>query len=151
MLTPDGIEDRLEDFDRGAALGDRTRGDQRVTIAVGCCALDDGDRARRLARAHLAFYVGGMGTFYRDALARQGHEAVAHDVAAKWGSGEREAAMAAISDDLLDELGAAGTPERAQRLLGRFEAVDGVDSVSVAFPRGADLAAMRATMASLAP
>lgn len=151
MFTRDGLRERLEDFDRGVELGGRDRSAQRVTLSVPCCALQDGERARRLAREHLAFYIGSMGTYYREALGRQGHEELAHDIAAKWGSGEREAAMAAISDELLDSLGAVGTPERAREQLARFEAIDGVDSVSVSFPRGAELEEIEATLDVLAP
>lgn len=151
MFTDGGLEARLADYRRGVELGGQERGTLRVTFAVPCCALDDGDRARRLARQSLAFYVGAMGTYYRDSLARQGHHDLAHDIAAKWGSGEREAAMAAITDELLDALSATGTPGHARAQLERFEAIDGVDAVSVAFPRGADRADAVATMEALAP
>lgn len=151
MLTPDGVRDRLEDFHRGGELGDRDRTDQRVTYSISCCAIEDAERAERLSRQHLAFYVGAMGTYYREALARQGYEEVAHDIAAKWGSGEREAAMAAIPDGLLRELGVAGRPGEAREQLARFESIDGVDAVSVSFPRGAELDEIEATLEALAP
>jgi len=86
-----------------------------------CCALDDRERARYLARELIAFYLGAMGTFYREALARQGHEATATTVATRWANGEREAA------------------------------IDGVDAVSVGFPRIAEHAEMVQTVEALAP
>ena len=151
MLTRDGMADRIEDLERGAELAGRDPGDVRVMRTVGCCALDDGEHARELARQHLAFYVGAMGTFYRDSLARQGHDDVAHEIAERWAEGEREAAMAAISDDLLDSLAAAGTPDRVRELLAEWEAVDGIDAVSISFPRGASLDEIDATLEALAP
>jgi coenzyme F420-dependent oxidoreductase len=151
MHTGDGLRARLADYQRGVELGGRDRGRLRVTFSVPGCALDDGNRARQLARQSLAFYVGGMGTYYRDSLARQGYEELAHDIAAKWGSGEREAAMAAITADLLDELGAVGTPDHARTQLNRFAAIDGVDAVSVTFPRGAERDEVILTMEALAP
>ncbi len=151
MLTRDGIRDRLEDLRRGAELGGRDPDDVRVTFSVPCCALEDGERARDLARGHLAFYVGAMGTYYRESLARQGYEETADEIAANYASGDREAAMAAISDDLLDALGAVGTPEHAREQLERFEAIDGLDAVSVSFPRGADLEDIDATLEAMAP
>ena len=151
MLTRDGLRDRLDDLHRGAELGGRNPDDVRVTFSVPCCALEDGERARKLARQHTAFYVGAMGTYYRDSLARQGYGEVADEIAAKWSSGEREAAMAAISDDLLDSLGAVGSPDHARAQLEKFEAMDGVDAVSVSFPRGADLDEIDATLEAMAP
>jgi coenzyme F420-dependent oxidoreductase len=151
MLTRDGMRDRVEDLERGAELAGRDPDDVRVMRTLGCCALDDGARARALARQHLAFYVGGMGTFYRDALARQGYGDLATEVASAWGSGEQEAAVAAIPDDLLDELAAVGTPESATAAIESWEGVDGVDAVSISFPRGATVDEVEETMVSLAP
>jgi len=151
LFTPKGMADRLEDFDRGTALGDRDRSAQRVTLSVPCCALENRERARELTRQHVAFYIGGMGTYYRDALARQGHEDVATSVFEQWQAGEREAAQAEISDDLLDALAVAGTPEECRGRIERFGAIDGVDALNISFPRAADRADIEATMAVLAP
>ena len=151
MFTRDGLRDRLDDLRRGADLGDRDPADVRTTLSLPCCALDDGDRARELVRGHVAFYVGGMGTFYRDALARQGLEEVAHEIHDRWQAGEREAALAALSDDLLDSLAVAGTPDEARGALDAFREVEGVDAVSVSFPRGATVEEIEATADALAP
>ena len=149
-FTPDGLRDRLEDLRRGAELADRDPEDVRVTLSLPCCALDDAERARRLAAQHLAFYVGGMGTFYRDALVRQGHGELAETVYDAWQEGDRGEAVAAIHP-LLDDLSAAGSPEHARERLEAFGNIDGVDAVSVSFPRGAETDEIEATMDALAP
>lgn len=151
MLTRDGLRDRLGDFERGVELGDRDRGDQRVTLSLPCCVRADGERARELVRQHVAFYVGGMGTFYRDSLARQGHEETANRIAERWANGDEKGAMAAIDDDLLDELAVAGTPEVCRERLSTFTDIDGVDAVSVSFSRAADPEDIDETLTELAP
>ena len=151
MLTRDGLRDRLEDFERGSDLGDRDRSGQRVNLSLTCCALEDEEAAKRLVKQHVVFYLGGMGTFYRDNLARQGHEDVAHAVYDNWQDGDREAAMGALPDDLLEQLAVWGTPEGAREHFERFTDVDGVQAVSVSFPRGADLEQIESTMRALAP
>jgi coenzyme F420-dependent oxidoreductase len=150
VFTPDGIRDRLEDLRRGADLGDRDPSEVRTTLSLTCCALEDRDRARRLAREHVAFYVGGMGSYYRDSLARQGYEEEGDEIAAAWGD-DHERALGAIDDAMLDELCAAGTPEEARRSMERFERVDGLDAIAVGFPRGADPEGIEATIDALAP
>ncbi|WP_049921315.1 TIGR04024 family LLM class F420-dependent oxidoreductase [Halopiger djelfimassiliensis] len=150
MLTPGGVQSRLEDIERGAELGDRDPDDVRVTVGVNCCALGDAERARDLARQHTAFYIGGMGTFYRDALVRQGYD-VADEIHDAWQAGDRERALSLLDDDLLGELCAAGDPETAREALAEYETIDGVDAVAVSFPRGADEDEIRETMAALAP
>ncbi|WP_436928392.1 TIGR04024 family LLM class F420-dependent oxidoreductase [Halosimplex halobium] len=151
MLTKAGLRDRLADLKRGAKLGDRDPDELRVTLSLPCIALDDRERARRLARNHLAFYVGAMGTFYREALERQGYDEEAVEIASEWANGNQEAALAAISDELLDDLGIAGTPEECREHYAAWEAIDGVDAVSVSFPRGAEPDEISATMRALAP
>lgn len=151
MFTPDGFQDRLEDLERGADLGDRSVDDVQVTLAVPCCALEDGDEARSLVRQHVAFYVGGMGTFYRNALQRQGYEDVAAAIYDAWQDGERERAVGAVSDDLLDALAAAGTPAQVRERVRDFEALDGLDAVAVSFPRAAGTDVIDRTLEAVAP
>jgi coenzyme F420-dependent oxidoreductase len=151
LLTRDGLRDRLADFQHGSELGDRDRSEQRVTLSLTCCALGDEAEARRLVKQHVAFYVGGMGTYYRDSLARQGHEDVANAVYDRWQDGDHEAAMAALPGELLDQLAVWGTPETARERLDRFAAIDGVESVAVSFPRAADTEQVESTMRALAP
>jgi coenzyme F420-dependent oxidoreductase len=151
MLTPDGLADRIEDLERGADLGERDPDDLRVTLSLTCAALDDPERAREIVRQHTAFYVGGMGTFYRENLARQGYEETAHAVYDAWNEGDRERATAAIDDELLDDLAVAGTPEEARDRLESFAALDAVDAVSVSFPRAATGEEITSTIDNLAP
>jgi coenzyme F420-dependent oxidoreductase len=151
MFTREGMRERLADLERGAELGGRTIEDVHTTFVLPCCALPDGDAARDLARQHLAFYVGGMGTFYRDALARQGYEDEAETIHGAWQDGEHEQAVAAVSDDLLDSLAAAGTPEEVREHFDQFASIDGVDAVAVSFPRAADREVIDATLDVVAP
>ncbi len=151
LFTPETMADRLEDFRRGVDLGDRDRSTQRVTLALTCCALADGERARDLAKRHAAFYVGAMGTYYRESLARQGYEAEAEAIAAKWMSGDREGALDVMTEEMVDSLMACGTPDRARAELEKFLDVDGVDAVGIGFPRGATPEEIEATMDALAP
>ncbi|CAI49042.1 probable F420-dependent oxidoreductase [Natronomonas pharaonis DSM 2160] len=151
LFTRDGIRDRLEDFDRGSEMGDRDRDDQRVTLSLTCCVLDDAEEAKSLVKQHTAFYIGGMGTFYRDSLARQGHEETAHEIYDHWQDGDQAAAMDALDDDLLEEIAVWGTPDTAPDHFERFADIDGVESASVSFPRGADLDQIESTMRALAP
>ncbi|MFC4407486.1 TIGR04024 family LLM class F420-dependent oxidoreductase [Haloarchaeobius iranensis] len=151
LFTPEAMRDRLEDFDRGVEMGDGDRSEQDVTLSLTCAALDDGERARHLTKQHSAFYVGAMGTYYRDSLARQGYEDEAHDIAANWMNGDREAALDVFTDEMLDDFTAAGTPERAREELAKFAAIDGVDNISVGFPRAASREEIHETLDALAP
>lgn len=150
MLTPEGMAERIGDIERGADLGDRDPDDVQVTAGVTCCVLDDPAEARALARQHIGFYVGGMGTFYRDALERQGYDE-ATEIYDSWQDGDREHALELVDDAILDDLCAVGDPETAREQLEAYEAVDGLDAVAVSFPRGASEEQVRQTMDAVAP
>jgi coenzyme F420-dependent oxidoreductase len=151
MVTPDGLAESRDHLRQGAALGDRDLDGFRTMVEVPCCVLDDGERARGLLRHHLAFYIGAMGVVYRNHLARQGYEAEASEISRRWADREHEAAMAAISDELLDDLGVAGAPAEARRMVRRWEGLDGVDALAVVFPVRATRDEIVSTTEALAP
>ncbi len=91
-----------------------------------------------------------MGTFYRDALERQGYDE-APEIHDAWQAGDRERALELVDEAILDDLCAAGTPAEVREQVERYEAVDGIDAVAVSFPRGADEADVTQTMDVLAP
>lgn len=151
MATPEGLPQRLENLRRGADFGGRNPEDVRVMLEIPCCVLEDGERARWLARHHTAFYVGAMGTDYRDGLARQGYEESAKEIAGHWANNDKDSAMSAISDELLDEVAIAGTPNRVQGLLDTWQDVDGLDAHAVVFPVAAEPEEIETTIDALAP
>ncbi|MFB6171453.1 MAG: TIGR04024 family LLM class F420-dependent oxidoreductase [Haloarculaceae archaeon] len=150
IYTQDGLDARLDDLSRGADLGDRSTDDVRVTLARTGCVLDDPERARELAVQHTAFYLGGMGTFYRDSLAREGYEDLAHDIYDAWQADERDEAMRLVDENLL-ETAPAGDREEARERLDAARRLDGVDAIKVGFPRGASVDEIMQTMEELAP
>ena len=152
MLTKEGFRDRHADLERGAELADKDVDDVRATMSLTCCALEDAERAKELVAQHSVFYIGGMGTFYRDSLARQGYEDAAHAIYDAWQDGDRAAAMQRFREEgFLEKAAVAGTPEEAREQLEAWESIDEVDAVSVSFPRAAELDDIEATMDALAP
>jgi len=150
LFSPDGLRQRLVDFERGADLGDRDPTDARVAATVPVCALEDSERARTLASQHIAFYVGAMGEYYRNSVAEQGHEDVAQEIYDFWQAGDRGDAIAITHDRLLDPYAAAGTPDEVRAQLDDF-AVDGVDALTVYVPARAEPDEIEATLSAVAP
>lgn len=133
LLTTTGLEDRISDLERGASLGDRSVTDVRVSPLVRCCAHDEREYARSLARQMLAFLIGAYGPFYGDSVARQGYDDVVTEIRDAWDDRDTERMAAALPDELLDELAAVGTPEEVRNRVARFGAIDSVDVVRVGF------------------
>ena len=108
---------------------------------------------RNLARAHVAFYAGGMGTFYNRMLQRFGWAEEAERIGREWARPNREgrpAAAAAVTDEMLDATSAVGSPAHARERLEAAYAA-GVTLPVLMLPHGADAALMRDTLESLAP
>ncbi len=117
------------------------------------CASDDEEtiaNATRQARAHMAFYIGGMGQYYYDLFCRYGYEDEGDAVRRAWAEGDRGAAASAITDEMVGSITAIGTPAECRQKIDRFRA-NGVDMPMVAFPHGADRETMLGTLDALAP
>lgn len=92
-----------------------------ITVApyVPAAVSDDPEEARRALRSHIAHYT-GSGEGYRNAVAQAFPEEAEH-IATLWHDGERDDARAAVTDEMLRNLGVAGTPETAREQLAELQ------------------------------
>ncbi|MFO7589492.1 MAG: LLM class F420-dependent oxidoreductase [Acidimicrobiia bacterium] len=83
-----------------------------VTVLVG----DDVDALRGFVKPMVALYVGGMGArgknFYNDLACRYGYEAAAKEIQDLYLDGKKSEAIAAVPDELVDEVSLLGPKER---------------------------------------
>lgn len=110
---------------------------------------DDPADARDPIRAFVAAYVGRFEA-YRATIARRFPERVA-EIAAAWQAGEEGAAKSLVSEEMLDELGVAGTPEEARNRLREILDVDAIDAAIVYVPTGASRETLDRTIEELSP
>jgi alkanesulfonate monooxygenase SsuD/methylene tetrahydromethanopterin reductase-like flavin-dependent oxidoreductase (luciferase family) len=109
---------------------------------------DDPDAARDAIRGHVAYYVGN-GEGYRKAVAQRFPDG-ADAVAEAWRAGDRGDAKAAVTDEMVDALGVAGTTEQARERLADLQ--DGiVDLPMITVPRQAAGEMAMDTIQALAP
>ncbi len=138
-----------------AALRESGRLDGAMTTApqILCCASDDEEtvaNATQQARAHMAFYIGGMGQYYYDLFCRYGYQEEGDVVRRAWAEGDRGAAATAITDEMVHSITAIGSPDDCRSKIARFRA-NGVDMPIVAFPHGTERETMLGTLEALAP
>jgi F420-dependent oxidoreductase-like protein len=140
MVDPEHAESLFEPLDRGLAKAGRTRADIDVAAAVALAIDDDITVARDAVRPWLAFYLGAMGSreknFYVELAERAGHGPAARACQDAMLSGHREAAAAALTDELVDAMALATTPGGLDDRLAALEAC-GVDTL-VAVPLSRD-------------
>ena len=126
-----------------------------VTVAPQVLALasntdEENAHARNLARAHMAYYVGGMGTYYNDLFRRYGYVEESARVREAWEAGDRERAAQSITDEMLDNITIIGDRDDCLRKVEKYRQA-GADMPVLSFPHGATPEAMERTLEALAP
>lgn len=142
-------------LERGAARAGRSLGELSICVFQPVIVSEDIDAARDAARAHLALYVGGMGSrqrnYYNQLFCRYGFEKEARRIQELYLARRREEAMAAIPVEMIDLVTIAGPVEVCRRRLAELEACGvGEVAMSLQVPGGDPLEVM-AALEALAP
>jgi 5,10-methylenetetrahydromethanopterin reductase len=143
------LETTFETVADAAEEAGRDPGDVTVAPYVPCAVAEDGDAAMDAIRGHVAYYV-GSGEGYRKAVAAAFGD-WADDVAEAWREGDREAAAGHVTDEMVDALGVAGTPEEARRKLDDLLERTPIDRPILVVPAQAADELTEPTMEALAP
>lgn len=92
-----------------------------VTVVIG----DDLEKCRLPVKSMVALYVGGMGSrkknFYNDYAVRMGFEAEAKQIQDLFLDGKRGEAIAAVPDELIDQIALCGPADRVRDRLGAWK------------------------------
>lgn len=102
-------------IDRGREKGERPDAPVEVVGVVICSVHDDADVARREAAAQLAFYSAPK--TYAKLLETSGFGAVGEAVRGAFATRDFEAMAAAVPDEMVDAMAAAGTPDEVRARL----------------------------------
>ncbi|MGQ3411670.1 LLM class flavin-dependent oxidoreductase [Natrinema sp. LN54] len=143
------LEDAFEEV--AAAARERDREPDEIAIApyVPSAVSDDPSEAREVLRRHVAYYV-GSGEGYRRAVATA-YPDEADRIADAWRAGDRDDAASAVTDEMIADLGVAGTPEEARERLRTLVAETGIDHPIVVIPEPASSDVTETTIEALAP
>lgn len=109
--------------------------DLHVAPSIPTSVSTDPEEAERVLAKHIAYYAGST-DYYNDVIASNGFPDEAEAVKDAWRGGDKAGAAEAVSRDLIDAIGIAGTPEDARERVA--ELLDGtVDTALLSFPQGA--------------
>jgi alkanesulfonate monooxygenase SsuD/methylene tetrahydromethanopterin reductase-like flavin-dependent oxidoreductase (luciferase family) len=135
------VEEQMDAADRDA--------DVDVAPYVPAAVDDDPEAARDVVRGHVAYYVGN-GRGYEEAVAQRFPDG-ASAVAEAWRDGNRGEAAGNVTDEMVEALGVAGTPEQAREQFREIAGIDCVTRPIVTIPSNADDETARRTIEELAP
>ena len=114
-FMPEQADIFLEPLLRGLAKSGRTLADIDVQVGGSLEIDDDVERLIEARRPAMAFTLGGMGSaktnFYNDAFKRAGYAEAAEEVQTLWVSGDKEAAIRAVPDEMVLKTNLIGTRE----------------------------------------
>jgi coenzyme F420-dependent oxidoreductase len=143
------LQEFQRDLEKGAQKAGRRLDAIDVAPYILSCVSEDVESARALVKAHLAYYIGGMGTFYANLIARYGFADEAQRVRQAWAQRDRQAAAHLVTDAMVAGLAICGSPEEGRAQLQRYRAA-GVTLPIVSFAHGASREMIRQTLEGLA-
>ena len=106
-------------LDRGTTHAGRRRDEVRTYGVIICAISDRPDEARGEAAAQIAFYVAPRA--YLPVMEASGLGDEAHVIQAAFRAGDHEAMVAAVTDGMLDQMAAAGTPDEVRQRVAVLE------------------------------
>ena len=115
-------------LERGFHRAGGARDPHKFDVApfVTCVMGPDLEKCRAPIKQNLSFYIGGMGArgknFYNDYARRAGYEEAAVKIQDLFLSGQRDAAVAAVPDKLVDEVALVGPRERIAERVAAWKA-----------------------------
>ncbi|MEC9307899.1 MAG: LLM class flavin-dependent oxidoreductase [Chloroflexota bacterium] len=101
-------------------------------------------------RAHIAYYVGGMGTYYSEVFCRYGYQNEVGNIRDAWRINDRQLAANLVTDEMINNISVVGSVKDCRSKLQEFR-IEGADMPVVAFPHGTPRSAMEETIIALSP
>ena len=147
-MNPDRYNLFASAIDAGlAAAGNgRSRADFDVAPFVRVRMGDDLQTCRKPIKQELALYIGGMGArdknFYNDYASELGYEEDAEKIQELFLSGRKPEAVAAVPDELVDDVALVGPPDRIRDHLTRWKAAGEKGHVGSFLASGASIKAL---------
>ena len=124
------------------AGGGKSLTDFDIAVSASVIVTDDEPAALRMVKPQLALYIGGMGArgknFYNDLACRYGFEEAAKKIQDLYLAGRKDEAMAAVPDELADEVSLVGPKERIRDRLAAWRESP-VGTLNCATPRAETL------------
>jgi F420-dependent oxidoreductase-like protein len=144
------LDDGRALLDEGARAAGRDPSAIEIASFMAIVPLEDTAAARAMIKPLVAFYIGGMGSYYHALFCRYGFEENANLVRDLYDAGERKQAAAAVSDELIDAIAICGPPEHCREQLGAWRR-HGVGLALMNLPTGAPFELAEMLLRTMAP
>jgi F420-dependent oxidoreductase-like protein len=144
------LDDGIAVVAAGARAAGRDPSAIEVAPFVGVVPFDDAAMARGMLKPLVAFYIGGMGTYYHAMFCRYGFQETADRVRDLYTSGQRREASEAVSDALIDAIAICGPAAHCREQLQEWHR-HGVGAALINLPPGVPAEMVEQLLRDVAP
>jgi F420-dependent oxidoreductase-like protein len=150
LLPPEHLLNGKKELEAGAEKAGRDVGQIEVSPYIPAAVSQDENLAKSAIKEYIAYYVGGMGTFYHSAMVRYGFQTQADMIVDRWSKGDKSGASNSVTDEMLESLSISGSAETGRSKVAEY--IDnGADLPIILFPPKASRDMVRETIEGLAP
>jgi len=114
------IPNAIREIRKGATEAGRPFENFEVAALLPTVVSENRGEARIIVARAIAYYVGGMGTYYRRAISGFGFASEASKIKEAWQRGDRRSATKEVSDQLIDSVALAGSIDECRLRLQDF-------------------------------
>lgn len=150
LVPKEYIQDAKKDLVAGAGVRGRDVDQIMVCPYIPTCVSRDVDLSRRVVQEHIAYYIGGMGTFYHNAISKYGFGDEADGIVEAWKTGSKTQAIEYVSDSMIDSVAIIGTAGEGRSKIEEFRQA-GTDLPILIFPPKSSRDMVKETIVELAP
>ena len=146
--TKSGFSELAKSIEKGLVKANKSRKDFTIAPFIISCASEKPELTTELAKKHIAYYIGKMGTFYYELAVRMGYEDEANKIRQLYPT-DRDAAAQSISDKMIDDVAVTGSIDEARVKMQEWEKITDIPLVFLPYKTPPDIAFE--TMQAFAP
>ena len=144
------LRDGIAMIEAGARAAGRDPSAIEVAPFVAIIPMEDVAAAHAMIKPLVSFYIGGMGTYYHALFCRYGFKENVDQVRELYNSGDRRAAAAAVSNELLDAISICGSAAYCRERMAEWQE-NGVGTFLMNLPTGVPVEITEQVLKALAP
>ncbi len=150
LVPPEYLDKGKKLLEEGISKTGKSSGQIEISPYIPAAVSQDEDLARDVIKEYIAYYVGGMGTFYHQAMIRYGFGEEADMIVDAWSKGDKSGSIESVTQEMVESLSICGKPAVGGPKLDEY--IDnGADLPVILFPPKASRDLVRETMQALAP
>ncbi|HLE24125.1 MAG TPA: LLM class flavin-dependent oxidoreductase [Thermodesulfobacteriota bacterium] len=150
LVPPGFLRDARKELEVGAKAKGRDLDQVKVCPYIPACISKENDFPKRVIQEFIAYYVGGMGTFYYKTLSKLGFQNEAELIVKAWKRGSKNQAVQAVSDKMLNSIAILGTKDEGKKKLKEYR-LAGADLPILISPPKSSRDMVKETIRGLAP